>query len=220
MRVFAEIPLHVCSIRCFQNARHTRSCHRTLFNRAGSEFVEGLLGAYARQRLSFGCSGKAPRGQTPWGEAKAANRTREIRPSGMKTGASGNVAMGAGLRSVGESRGDTTGPYSARARALSRPTPPSAAAWRLVVCGAARPFFYLRRPGRSFVCGGPGRVRVCGRAGASSSLRRTRRAMRTDGRPGVYRSVTGALPAVTEAFTGASEAWSRRAESRERVGSP
>jgi hypothetical protein len=43
MRVFAEIPLHVCSIRCFQNARHTRSCHRTLFNRAGSEFVEGLL---------------------------------------------------------------------------------------------------------------------------------------------------------------------------------
>jgi hypothetical protein len=73
-------------------------------------------GADARQRLSFGCCGKAPRGQ-----AKAANRTREIRPSGMKTGGLGNVAMGAGLRSVGESRGDTTGPYSARARDLSRP---------------------------------------------------------------------------------------------------
>ena len=72
-------------------------------------------GAYARQRLSFGCCGKAPRGQ-----AKVANRTREIRPSGMKEGASGNVAMGAGLRSVGESRGDTTGPYRARARDLSR----------------------------------------------------------------------------------------------------
>jgi len=55
-----------------------------------------------------------------WGQARAANRTREIRPSGMKEGASGNVAMGAGLRSVGESRGDTTGPYSARARDLSR----------------------------------------------------------------------------------------------------
>jgi hypothetical protein len=52
-------------------------------------------GAYARQRLSFGCGGKAP-----WGQARAANRTREIRPSGMKTEASGNVAMGAGLRST------------------------------------------------------------------------------------------------------------------------
>ena len=39
-------------------------------------------GAYARQRLSFDCGGKAP-----WGQARAANRTREIRPSGMKAGA-------------------------------------------------------------------------------------------------------------------------------------
>jgi hypothetical protein len=69
--------------------------------------------ADARQRLSFGWCGKAP-----WGQARAANRTREIRPSGMKEGASGNVAMGAGLRSVGESRGDTTGPYRARPRSI------------------------------------------------------------------------------------------------------
>jgi len=48
----------------------------------------GGSGAYACQRLSFGPSGKAR-----WGQAKVANRTREIRPSGMKTGARGNVAM-------------------------------------------------------------------------------------------------------------------------------
>ena len=53
-----------------------------------------VQGVYASQRLSFGTAGKGPRGT----EAKVANRTREIRPSGMKTGASGNVAMGAGLR--------------------------------------------------------------------------------------------------------------------------
>jgi hypothetical protein len=57
-------------------------------------------GAYARQRLSFGCCGKAP-----WGHARAANRTREIRPSGMKAGASGNVTMGAGLRSAAKPAG-------------------------------------------------------------------------------------------------------------------
>jgi len=46
-------------------------------------------GVYVGQRLSFGDPGKA-RLQTV---AKVANRTREIRPSGMKTGARGNVAM-------------------------------------------------------------------------------------------------------------------------------
>jgi hypothetical protein len=64
-------------------------------------------GAYARQRLSFGPTGKGPRGT----EAKAANRTREIRPSGMTTGACGNVATGAGLRpatKVAESPPDPT----------------------------------------------------------------------------------------------------------------
>jgi hypothetical protein len=50
----------------------------------------------------------------------------------MKEGASGNVAMGAGLRPVGESRGDTTGPYSARARDLSRQLDRSRAAPEVV----------------------------------------------------------------------------------------
>jgi hypothetical protein len=31
--VFAWISLYVCRIRCFQNARHTRPCHRMPFNR-------------------------------------------------------------------------------------------------------------------------------------------------------------------------------------------
>ncbi len=53
-------------------------------------------GVYASQRLSFGAAGKGPRGT----EAKVANRTRESRPSGMKTGASGNVTMGVGLRAM------------------------------------------------------------------------------------------------------------------------
>ena len=55
----------------------------------------GMSGVYASQRLSLGVSGKACQGH-----AKVANRTREIRPSGMKTGASGNVTMGVGLRPV------------------------------------------------------------------------------------------------------------------------
>ena len=75
-------------------------------------------GADARQRLSFGWSGKAPRGQ-----AKAANRTREIRPSGMKEGASGNVARGAGLRST--------------AKAAETPPDPTARALEIYPNGAA-----------------------------------------------------------------------------------
>ena len=47
-------------------------------------------GVYVGQRLSFGTAGKA-RSQTV---AKVANRTREIRPSGMITGAQGNVIYG------------------------------------------------------------------------------------------------------------------------------
>jgi len=64
-------------------------------------------GVYASQRLSFGAAGKGLRGTV----TKVANRTREIRPSGMKTGASGNVTMGAGLRAatkVAESPPDPT----------------------------------------------------------------------------------------------------------------
>jgi hypothetical protein len=51
-------------------------------------------GVHACQRLSLGAAGKGPRGTV----TKVANRTREIRLSGMKTGACRNVAMGAGLR--------------------------------------------------------------------------------------------------------------------------
>jgi hypothetical protein len=55
--------------------------------RWGKPVVQGV---YASQRLSFGAAGKA-RSQTV---AKVANRTWEIRLSGMKTGARGNVAHG------------------------------------------------------------------------------------------------------------------------------
>jgi hypothetical protein len=105
-----------------------RTGHRTGYPDPRRERVEPRSkphqpGAYARQRLSFGCCGKAP-----WGQARAANRTREIRPSGMKEGGLGKRGHGSRTEVRGESRGDTTGPYSARARVLSRPTPPSAAA--------------------------------------------------------------------------------------------
>ena len=47
------------------------------------------LGVYVSKHLNFGCIGKAV-----WGNAMVANRTREIRPSGMKRGAYGNVSHG------------------------------------------------------------------------------------------------------------------------------
>jgi len=54
-------------------------------------------GAHASERLSFGGIGKAAM------KVMVANRTREIRPSGMKRGACGNVSMmGAGLRPMGK----------------------------------------------------------------------------------------------------------------------
>ena len=46
-------------------------------------------GVYVSQHLSFRYTGKAVRGN-----AMVANRTWEIRPSGMKRGAWGNVAYG------------------------------------------------------------------------------------------------------------------------------
>jgi len=53
------------------------------------------VGVDAGQCLSFTRVGKAPE------EAgQGQNRTREIRTSGIEKGASGNVAMGAGLRSA------------------------------------------------------------------------------------------------------------------------
>ncbi len=47
-------------------------------------------GVYVGQHLSFGLTGKT----RPQTVAKVANRTREIRPSGMITGARGNVIHG------------------------------------------------------------------------------------------------------------------------------
>ena len=58
--------------------------------RAESMDKPRLRGVYSDQRLSFSSVGKVQRGT----EAKVANRTREIRPSGMKTGAHGNVSQG------------------------------------------------------------------------------------------------------------------------------
>jgi hypothetical protein len=69
--------------------------HKHVFRSDAESWIKPAgQGVYASQRLSFGEAGKGPRGT----EAKVANRTREIRPSGMKTGASGNVTRGAGLR--------------------------------------------------------------------------------------------------------------------------
>jgi hypothetical protein len=47
------------------------------------------LRVYVSKHLSFGFIRKAV-----WGNAMVANRTREIRPSGMKRGACGNVSYG------------------------------------------------------------------------------------------------------------------------------
>ena len=78
-------------------------------------------GVYACQRLSFGSTGKT-RSQTV---AKVANRTREIRPSGMKTGAQGNVTHG-GTRNPIRNRKSGLGhssPNGARASVLSKQSP-------------------------------------------------------------------------------------------------
>ena len=80
-------------------------------------------GCIAGQRLSSGAAGKA-RSQTV---AKVANRTREIRPSGMKTGARGNVTHG-GTRNPIRNRKSGLGhssPTGARASVLSKQTRPA-----------------------------------------------------------------------------------------------
>ena len=77
-------------------------------------------GAYVSQRLSLSTSGKAPRGK-----ARVANRTREIRPSGMKTGARGNVTHGE-IRNPIRNRKSGLGhslPTGARASVLSKQSP-------------------------------------------------------------------------------------------------
>ena len=80
-------------------------------------------GVYVGQRLSFGTAGKA-RSQTV---AKVANRTREIRPSGMKTGARGNVTHGEiriPIRNRKSGLGHSS-PTGARALFLSKQTRPA-----------------------------------------------------------------------------------------------
>jgi hypothetical protein len=82
-----------------------------------------VQGVYVGHRLSFGAAGKA-RSQTV---AKVANRTREIRPSGMKTGAQGNVTHG-GTRNPIRNRKSGIGhslPTGARALFLSKQTRPA-----------------------------------------------------------------------------------------------
>ncbi len=82
-----------------------------------------VQGVYVGQRLSFGTAGKT-QSQTV---AKVANRTREIRPSGMKTGAQGNVTHG-GTRNPIRNRKSGIGhssPNSARALFLSKQSCPA-----------------------------------------------------------------------------------------------
>ena len=68
------------------------------------------LGVYVSERLSLRGTGKAAM------KVMVANRTREIRPSGMKWGACGNVGMtGAGLRPIGKPMDKP--PYPKRPRA-------------------------------------------------------------------------------------------------------
>ena len=64
-------------------------------------------GVYVGWHLSLGGSGKASLRT----EAKVANRTQTIRPSGMKRGACGNVGQGSRTEAHGESRDD--GSYGA-----------------------------------------------------------------------------------------------------------
>jgi len=65
-----------------------------------------VQGVYVGQHLSFGNTGKAP-WQTV---AKVANRTREIRLSGMRRGACGTVCQGSRTEAHGETRGGATEP--------------------------------------------------------------------------------------------------------------
>ena len=77
-----------------------------------------LRGVYVSQHLSFRHIGKAV-----WENAMVANRTREIRPSGMKRGAWGNVVYGGNVNPPRSRKGGSGNPppKGRRAPALSRP---------------------------------------------------------------------------------------------------
>jgi len=78
-------------------------------------------GAYARQRLSFGCCGKAPRGQNSVGRSQGRQPDSGNPTVRDERGGLGKRGHGSRTEVRRESGGDTTGPYSARARDLSRP---------------------------------------------------------------------------------------------------
>ncbi len=80
----------------------------------------GGRGVYACQRLSFRPPGKASQGNV-----RVANRTREIRPSGMKTGARGNVTYGGTVNPPRNRKGGAGNPLptGVRASVLSRQSP-------------------------------------------------------------------------------------------------
>jgi len=75
-----------------------------------------LLGVNVGERLSLRGTGKAAM------IVMVANRTREIRPSGMKTGASGNVGHGGIVTPPRNRKGEPGNPppIAERARDLSR----------------------------------------------------------------------------------------------------
>ncbi len=80
-------------------------------------------GVHVGQHLNFGLAGKAQSRTV----AKVANRTREIRPSGMKTGAQGNVTHGETripIRNRKSGLGHSS-PTGARALFLSKRTRPA-----------------------------------------------------------------------------------------------
>jgi len=70
-------------------------------------------GAYVGKHLSFVLNGKVLEGN-----AIAANRTREIRPSGMRGGLAETWAMGVGLRPIGKQVDKPPNPKAARAALL------------------------------------------------------------------------------------------------------
>jgi len=76
---------------------------RSLNHEPGSKSV--VPGVYVSRHLSFSATGKAARGH-----AVVANRTREIRPSGMTPGACGNVNYGSRIEAHKEIYGIATEP--------------------------------------------------------------------------------------------------------------
>jgi len=137
-------------------------------------------GAYASQCLSFGVVGKAYRQRT-----KVANRIREIRLSGMKTGAWGNVTYGGIVNPPVDNRKGQEGnpqPKGARASDLSKRPRPFLEIFR---CSGA-PVTRLR----------PEREIGCSRNGNNKSIRQVgQKQGRPELRPMVVRESEGLIRA-------------------------